>query len=160
MEFRSYQESEFEFACSLRGISSEQELAEYLPRFQAVGQWNDHYLDFVIDVDGTAIGEVQLRYCDKTMPDGVLEFGIEIAPKYQGLGHGTHATNKIAHLMFNQGFHRISGSTDVANIAMQRVFVKSGWTLEGTLHGLFLTDGVPCDYLSYSCTKFMGTILT
>lgn len=154
MEFRAYQENEFEFACALRGIVDEQKKLDHRERFSAVGQWRDHYLDYVIDVDGQAIGEVQIRHCDKTMPPGVLHFGLEIAPEFHGKGFGTEATTKITELMFSQGFHRISGDTDVENIAMQKVFQKAGWVHEGTIYALFVQDGVPHDYLTYSRTTF------
>ncbi len=151
VEFRAYKDSEFDFACNLRGITEDLARAEYRERFESVGQWRDHYLDYVIDVDGEPIGQVQLRHCDKTMPPGVLEFGIELAPEFQGKGFGTDAIKKITEFMFSQDYHRISGSTDVSNIGMQRAFEKAGWTFEGTMFSLFVEDGVAHDYLSYSC---------
>lgn len=154
MEFRGYESSEFEFACNLRGLVSQEQKHEYRQRFDASGDWDGHYLDYVIDVQGIAIGEVQLRHCPKTMPPKVLEFGIEISPKFHSLGYGTQATISITELMFAQGFHRISGSTSTDNIAMRRVFEKSGWIHEGVLHALFLNNGRPVDYASYSKTKF------
>ena len=153
MLFRAYLKSEFDFACALRGLVQESERLEYRERFEAVGSWRDHYLDYVIDVDGQPIGQVQLRHCDKTMPSGVLEFGIELAPEFQGLGYGTRAIEEITKLMFSQGYHRIAGSTDRANIGMQRAFEKAGWIFEGVMHSLFVEDGVAHDYLSYSCTN-------
>ena len=153
MKFRAYEESEFNFACDLRGITEDSARAEYRERFEAVGQWRDHYLDYVIDVEGEPIGQVQLRHCDKTMPPGVLEFGIEIAPEFQGKGYGTLAIKGITELMFGQGYHRIAGSTDVSNVGMQRAFEKAGWVFEGTMNALFLEDGIAHDYLSYSCTN-------
>lgn len=152
MFFRGYRESEFDFACQLRGISDVMAKNEYRPRFLATGNWQDHYLDYVVDVEGKPVGEVQLRHCTKTMPDGVLEFGIEIAPEFQSMGYGSAATSAITQMMFDQGYHRISGSTDSENLAMQRVFEKAGWVLEGTLYALFLLDGKPRNYLSYSRT--------
>ena len=154
MEFRSYREDEFDFACSLRFLTSVEEKETHRERFAAVGQWRDHYLDYVIDVDGQAIGEVQIRRCDKTMPPGVLAFGIELSPEFHGKGYGTQAINLITELMFSQGNHRISGDTDVSNIAMQKAFEKAGWVHEGTMYALVVEDGVPRDYLTYSKTNF------
>lgn len=154
MEFRAYREDEFDFACSLRGITDPEKRADHRERFEAVGQWRDHYLDYVIDVDGQAIGEVQVRHCNKTMPPGVLAFGIEISPEFQGYGYGTEATRLISDLMFSQGHHRISGDTDIDNIAMQKVFEKAGWVHEGTMRALFIEGGLPRDYLTYSKTNF------
>jgi RimJ/RimL family protein N-acetyltransferase len=156
MEFRAYRDDEFEFACSLRSITDEAKKLKHRERFEAVGEWRDHYLDYVIAVDGQAIGEVQIRRCEKTMPPGVLAFGIEISPEFQGKGYGTQATKLIAELMFAQGCHRISGDTDVSNIAMQQAFEKAGWVHEGTMYALFIEDGAPRDYLTFSKTNFSG----
>jgi RimJ/RimL family protein N-acetyltransferase len=154
MEFRAYRELEFDFACALRNITDEVEKRAHRERFGAVGSWRDHYLDYAIDVAGEVIGEIQVRHCDRTMPPGVLEVGLEIAPHHQGKGFGTQALTQVAELMFRQGHHRISGDTDVANIAMQRAFEKAGWRHEGTTYALFVEDGQPHDYLTYSHTKF------
>jgi len=154
MEFRAYRETEFEFACALRGITDQDKRQAHRERFDAVGSWRDHYLDYVIDVASEAIGEIQVRHCDRTMPPGVLAVGLEIAPHHQGKGFGTQALTQVAELMFRQGHHRISGDTDVANIAMQRAFEKAGWKHEGTMYALFIEDGQPHDYLTYSHTKF------
>jgi RimJ/RimL family protein N-acetyltransferase len=156
MEFRAYREDEFDFACALRSISDDEKKQAHRERFEAVGQWRDHYLDYAIDVDGQVIGEVQIRRCNKTMPPGVLAFGIEIAPEFQGRGYGTQATILISELMFSEGNHRISGDTDTLNIAMQKTFEKAGWTHEGTMRALFVEDGIPHDYLTYSFTSFQS----
>ncbi len=154
MEFRSYRPEEFEFACALRNLTDPEKIESYRERFAMVGQWRDHYLDYVIDVDGRAVGEVQVRHCDKTMPEGALEFGIELAPEYFGKGFGTEAIIAITEMMFAQGYHRIAGDTDRENVAMQRAFEKAGWRFEGTRYGLFFEDGKPHDYLMYSKTIF------
>ena len=154
MEFRGYRPEEFEFACSLREIKDEEAIEKYRERFLAVGQWRDHYLDYVIDVDGQAIGELQVRHCDKTMPHGAVEIGIGLAAQFQGKGYGTSAIIAITTALFQQGYHRLAGDTDRENLAMQRAFEKAGWSYEGTRYALFVEDGIPHDYLMYSRTKF------
>ena len=40
------------------------------------------------------------------------------------------------------------------NYAMRRAFENAGWKFEGVLRALFIEDGVPQNYYSYSITKF------
>lgn len=154
VKFRGYRPEEFDFACSLRDLPDTEAIEKFRERFIAVGNWRDHYLDYVIDVDGQAIGELQVRHCDKTMPDGALEFGMGLAPQFQGKGYGTRAIIAITEMMFSQGYHRIAGDTDRNNVAMQQAFEKAGWRFEGTRYALFVEDGTPLDYLMYSRTIF------
>ena len=57
--------------------------------------------------------------------------------------------------LFAEGFHRLSGSTDVSNIGMQRVFEKVGWQFEG-IHRNFMPEpgAWPHDYRVYAITKW------
>jgi RimJ/RimL family protein N-acetyltransferase len=80
--------------------------------------------------------------------------GIEIAEEMRGRGIGTLALVAGAKYAFLQGAHRIEGSTAENNSGMRRAFEKAGWKFEGVLRALFLEDGVPQDYYSYSITKF------
>lgn len=152
---RPYRLEEFDRACEIRNIGAELERRErFFKRFKNLGQWDDHYLHLAIDLDGLLVGDLQLRKCDFTRPDGALEMGIEIAPELQGKGIGTLALKECASFAFSQGAHRVEGSTDEDNHAMRRAFEKAGWKFEGILRALFLEDGVPRDYYSYSITKF------
>jgi RimJ/RimL family protein N-acetyltransferase len=152
---RPYRLEEFDRACEIREIGDDAARRErFFKRFKNLGQWDDHYLQLAIDLDGTLIGDFQLRKCDSTRPDGALEMGIELASEERGKGYGTLALVEGAKYAFAHGAHRIEGSTDQENAAMRRTFEKAGWKFEGVLRALFIEDGVPHDYYSYSVTKF------
>ena len=152
---RPYRLEEFDRACEIRGLSDDAERKErFFKRFQNLGQWDDHYLQLAIDIDGELVGDFQLRKCDSTRPDGALEMGIELAEEVRGRGIGTQALIAGAEYAFTHGAHRIEGSTDENNLAMRKAFEKAGWKFEGVLKALFIEDGVPRDYYSYAITKF------
>jgi RimJ/RimL family protein N-acetyltransferase len=98
------------------------------------------------------IGDIQLRHCDKSMPDGSGHIGLDIAPDERGKGAGTAALNLAWAWALENGFHRLEGSTSEENIAMQKAFKKAGWEYEGRLKKLFVQDGVAIDYLSFAKT--------
>jgi RimJ/RimL family protein N-acetyltransferase len=151
---RPYRLEEFERACEIRKLEELERKERFFKRFHNLGQWDDHYLQLAIDLDGELVGDFQLRKCDLTRPDGALEMGIEIAEELHGKGLGTLALIEGARYAFAQGAHRIEGSTAENNYAMRRAFEKAGWKFEGVLRALFIEDGVPQDYYSYAITKF------
>ena len=152
---RPYRLEEYDRACEIRGLDKDPVRRErFFKRFENLGKWDEHYLQLAIDRDDELVGDFQLRKCDATRPDGALEMGIEIAPELQGEGLGTQALIKGAEYAFAQGAHRIEGATAEDNHAMRRAFEKAGWKFEGVLRALFIEDGVPQDYYSYSITKF------
>lgn len=154
VSLRAYREDEFERICEIRGIDNQEWRDRFRKRFDKSGDWDDHYLHFAIDLDGEVIGDLQLRRCDMTRPDGALELGLEIAPELRGKGLGSAALIAAAHYAFSNGAHRIEGSTEEGNTAMRRAFEKAGWRFEGVLKALFIEDGLPHDYYSYAITKF------
>lgn len=154
VSLRAYREDEFDRICEIRGIDSQEWRDRFRKRFDKSGDWDDHYLHFAIDLDGDVIGDLQLRRCDMTRPDGALEIGLEIAPELRGKGLGSAALTAAAQYAFSNGAHRIEGSTEESNTGMRRAFEKAGWNFEGVLKALFIEDGVPHDYYSYATTKF------
>lgn len=152
---RPYRLEEFDRACEIRGLDKDPVRKErFLARFQNLGQWDDHYLQLAIDLDGELVGDFQLRKCDKTRPDGALEMGIEIAQELRGKGIGTQALIAGARYAFEHDAHRVEGSTAEENYGMRKAFEKAGWKFEGVLRALFIEDGVPQNYYSYAITKF------
>lgn len=149
---RNYRSDEAELACDVRGLESEESRARFKKRLETAGEWTDHYLHLALDRDGQLVGDVQLRHCDRTMPEGVAHIGIDIARSEQGKGVGTSALELAWQWAQVNSFHRLEGSTDVSNIAMRRAFEKAGWNFEGTLKNLFVEDGVGRDYLSFAKT--------
>lgn len=154
ISLRSYREDEFDRACSIRNLENESSRERFKRGFLASGTWADHYLHLAIDLGGELIGDVQLRKCDATRPQGSWEMGLELAPEHRGKGYGTSALRLIAEYAFSNGAHRVEGSTDSGNAAMRRTFEKADWKFEGILKALFIEDGVPYDYFSFAITKF------
>lgn len=152
---RAFAPKEFDVALVVKGITGEEAIEKYRERFALTGQWADHYLDCAIDVDGTAVGEMQARYCRFSMPPGTAEIGISLLSEYQGKGIGTMSLAAIRERLFSERFHRLSGSTDVTNIGMQRAFEKAGWQFEGIARNLMPEgEDVPHDYRVYAVTAF------
>jgi RimJ/RimL family protein N-acetyltransferase len=149
---RPYRAEEFERACQVRGLNTPEAQARFKDRFASSGDWIDHYLHFAIVQNGVLIGDIQLRHCDKTMPDGSGHIGLDIAPDERGKGAGTAALNLAWAWALENGFHRLEGSTSEENFAMQKAFKNAGWEYEGRLKKLFVQDGVAIDYLSFAKT--------
>ena len=149
---RPYRAEEFERACQVRGLNTPEAQARFKDRFASSGDWIDHYLHFALVQNGVLIGDIQLRHCDKTMPDGSGHIGLDIASDERGKGAGTAALNLAWAWALENGFHRLEGSTSEENIAMQKAFKKAGWEYEGRLKKLFVQDGVAIDYLSFAKT--------
>ncbi len=154
LSLRSYRPEEFERACEIRNLTSEVSRERFHKGFLVSGSWSDHYQHLAIDLDGELVGDVQLRKCDFTRPQGAWGMGIEITPELQGKGLGTRALELVTEYAFSNGAHRVEGSTDQSNIAMRRAFEKAGWKFEGILKALFVEDEVPHDYYSFAITRF------
>jgi GNAT superfamily N-acetyltransferase len=151
-QLRPYKEEEFERACQVRGLETPDAKLRFKVRFDGAGKWIDHYMHLALDNDGELIGDVQLRHCDRTMPDGVAHIGIDIAVAAQGKGAGTKALELAWDWAKVNNFHRLEGSTEISNIAMRRAFEKAGWNFEGTQKNLFIEEGIGHDYLSFAKT--------
>ena len=150
---RPYRPEEFDESARIRQISGSENLDNWRMRFANSGIWDDHYLHLAISVDNFLVGDLQIRHCPLSMPPGAMELGIDIALEKQGLGIGTEVLRISSKRMFNDGAHRLSGSTHIKNVAMIRAFEKAGWVHEGTLRGLFNISGELHDYESYAVIR-------
>lgn len=155
IQLRSFTLDEFSTACQIKKIEAAADQEKYRTRFANSGHWDGHYLNCAIDFDGVAVGELQVRHCDQSMPSGTAEVGIELLPAFQGKGIGTLTLRATTVKLFNEDFHRLSGSTDVTNIGMQRVFEKAAWQFEG-IQRYFMPEAgkLPRDYWVYAITKW------
>jgi len=151
---RAYRPEDFDRICKIRGLDTEERRARFLARLAKPGEWFDHYLHLAIESDGVLVGDFQFRHCDMTTPNGAWDMGIELSEDARGRDIGTAALKMGTQYAFDNGAHRIQGSTAEDNHAMRRTFEKAGWKFEGVLRALFIEDGVPQDYYSYAITKF------
>jgi RimJ/RimL family protein N-acetyltransferase len=159
IQLRPFNLDEFSTACQIKKIENDTDREKYRARFANSGQWDGHYLNCAIDFEGVAVGELQVRHCDQSMPPGTAEVGIELLPAFQGKGIGTQTMRATAKRLFAEGFHRLSGSTDVSNIAMQHVFEKAGWQFEGVHRNFMPQPGEqPHDYRVYAITLWDSTL--
>jgi len=154
VSLRKYTTSDYQLAFQIRGLTEPEQQEKFIKRMECSGQWDDHYLHYAVEHNGTLVGDLQLRRCERSMPPGSIEIGLDIDPQLRGQGLGTATLQAASELMFAQDVHRISGSTPESNLAMQRAFTKAQWRFEGVIRALFLEDARPIDYLSYSVTKF------
>jgi len=154
VKIRPYLQNEFERACAIRELSSPESRERFRIRFEKNDDWYDHYLHLAIESDGVLVGDFQFRKCEKTMPEGSWELGLELLRETRGKGIGTAALIAGTEYAFANGAHRIQGSTEEGNTAMRKAFEKAGWKFEGVQRALFLEAGVPVDYYSYAVTKF------
>jgi len=99
-------------------------------------------------------------------PFGMIDFhirsctvglGYVIACSHQCKGYATEATRAIIHWAFRQpAIYRVNASTDVENIASQRVLEKAGMLREGLLRKYIIhpnISDIPRDSYIYAITK-------
>jgi len=149
---RAYRADEAERAADIRGLTAEDERQNFKKRLEPSEGWSTHYKHLALVKDDLLIGDVQLRHCSQTMPPGVAHFGIDVAEEFRGQGAATKALELAWDWARQNNIHRLEGSTDSSNIAMQKAFEKAGWNFEGVLKNLFLEDGIGHDYRSYAKT--------
>ena len=108
-----------------------------------------------ITARGQLAGEIQARQPEMGLPPGVFEIGIEVFdPAARGTGIGRRALALfVAHLFGQERAHRVQLTTDLDNIAMQRVAEHVGFTREGTLRAFMPSGDGPRDYLMYGITR-------
>jgi RimJ/RimL family protein N-acetyltransferase len=80
-----------------------------------------------------------------------------IARSHQGKGYATEATRAVIAWAFRQpSLYRVNASTDIENIASQRVLEKAGMLREGLLRKYIVhpnISAVPRDSYMYAITK-------
>jgi RimJ/RimL family protein N-acetyltransferase len=119
------------------------------------GTENKHEMkDFIIEKkDGTKIGVITHFYL---LHPGVriLEIGYIILPSERGKGYCSEAVNIILDYLFlSRDTMRIQATTDVRNLASQRVLEKTGFKKEGTLRKTGFIRGEWADDYLYSILR-------
>ena len=83
-------------------------------------------------------------YCD--WPNKVAEIGILIGA-FQQRGYGTEAWQAVCDWLFRKGIRKIEAGCMASNMAMRKVFSKTGMNMEGRRYSHFLLDGKPEDLI-------------
>jgi RimJ/RimL family protein N-acetyltransferase len=109
--------------------------AEFKARLGQSGHLTDRVIDLAIDVDGSSVGRIQTFLPDDRIDDrDVYNIGIGVRAEHRGHGYAADAIAALTGWLFETAVvRRIEGRTAPGNIAMQRVFERLGWTLQGEL---------------------------
>jgi RimJ/RimL family protein N-acetyltransferase len=82
---------------------------------------------------------------------GTAEVSYDVTPSHWGKGIATAACKAATLWGFEvRGWHRVQGTTVLANIASQRVLERCGFQREGLLRNFRMVRGQPTDYWLYS----------
>lgn len=82
---------------------------------------------------------------------GTAEISYDVLPSHWGKGIATLACRAASIWGFEvRGWHRIQGTTVLANIASQRVLERCGFRREGLVRNFRLVRSQPTDYWLYS----------
>lgn len=99
--------------------------------------------------DGVKIGHIAGWMIGRTM-----EIGFALIPSERGKGYGTEAIRlMVDYLFLTKDIVRIQVTTDVRNMASQRVLEKSGFVKEGTMRKYFYAKGDYRDHFLYSILR-------
>lgn len=97
--------------------------------------------------DGTLIGDLGVHLPEEA--EASVEFGVSIAPPYQGNGYASEAVHAMFELVFGQlGRHRIHASVDPRNLSSMAMLRALGMRQEAHhreslwLHGEWVDDVV------------------
>jgi len=87
---------------------------------------------FVVEKkDGTKIGFI-VHFT--VQPSQHVEIGYALVPKEKGKGYGTEALQiMVDYLFLAKNIMRIQATTDIRNVASQRILEKAGFQKEGTI---------------------------
>ncbi len=121
----------------------------------SISAWeNEIRFPFVITLQGNdePFGMIDLHVRGST-----VGLGYVIARSHQYKGYATEATRAIIDWAFQQpSIYRVNASTDIENIASQRVLEKAGMIREGLLRKYIVhpnISDIPRDSYMYAITK-------
>ena len=98
LQLRPYREADFDRACSIRNLESEESRERFRKGLSSSGTWGEHYLHLAIDLDGELVGDVQLRKCDATRPQGAWEMGLDLEQRHLAWLQSTHLAMALIEL--------------------------------------------------------------
>lgn len=119
---------------------------------EAVGVVGDDIATYWIRDGDETIGMIRLFDLDD-IDDGSPLFDLRIAEGHRGRGVGREAVRWLTRHLFAAypGLHRIEATTRADNLAMQAVFDRCGYRLEGRMVEAWKnTDGTWSDTLVYA----------
>jgi RimJ/RimL family protein N-acetyltransferase len=123
--------------------------------YNSIAAWEKEVrFPFVITLKGK---DEPFGMIDLHMRGSTVGLGYVIACSHQRKGYATEATRAIIEWAFQQPtIYRVNASTDVENVASQRVLEKAGMVREGRLKKYILhpnISDIPRDSYLYAITK-------
>jgi ribosomal-protein-alanine N-acetyltransferase len=112
------------------------------------------FKQFIIEKkDGTRIGFI--AHCFVLHPWGkIVEIGYGLVQNERGKGYSTEATQLIVDYLFlSKEIECIQATTDVGNVASQRVLEKTGFKKEGIMRKRFFYNGQWKDMTLFSILR-------
>ena len=112
------------------------------------------YRQFIIEKeDGTKIGGI--AHFNVLAPYGkTLEMGYALLPSERGKGYCTEAAQiMVDYLFLSKDIVCIQATTDVGNVASQKVLEKTGFQKEGTMRKRFFSNGEWKDTVMFSILR-------
>ena len=112
------------------------------------------YKQFLIEKkDGTKVGAIV--HFNALAPYGkTLEIGYALLPGERGKGHCTEAAMiMVDYLFLSKDVACIQATTDVGNVASQKVLAKTGFKKEGLLRKRFFSNGEWRDTVMFSILR-------
>lgn len=104
--------------------------------------------ELVGQVNWHAVGHGRSRAC------GAWNIGMGLLPAARGRGIGARTLRLLAEYLFDTtDLDRVEASTDVTNVAAQRVLEKGGFRAEGVLRGAQLRAGVRHDLVQFALLR-------
>lgn len=115
---------------------------------------NDNKMFIIEKKDGTRIGMIHYFMVRSGDPYKLLEIGYTLIPSERNKGYCTEALKIIVDFIFlSKEVERIQATTDIENIASQKVLEKSGFTKEGIVRKMLFSKGKFADSALYSILR-------
>lgn len=112
-------------------------------RVEGGAYWSDEQLGHWVEVDGERVGIAVLEDLEDIEDGGAPLFDLRLADQHRGRGLGVPVLRAFTDHVFGQypTLRRIEGQTRGDNIAMRKVFVRSGWVKEAHYREAWPVDG-------------------
>ena len=113
----------------------------------------EHKLFIIEKKDGAKIGFIS-HFCMLHPMGKMLEMGYVLVPGERGKGYGTEAAKiMVDYLFLSKEMACIQATTDIGNVASQKVLEKTGFQREGTMRRRFFIRGEWRDLVLFSILR-------
>ncbi len=119
--------------------------ADARARVSSGAYWSQESIGHWVEVDGVRVGIVVLEDVEDIEDGGAPLFDLRLAEAVRGRGLGEPVLRAFTSHVFGlyPDLHRMEGQTREDNIAMRKVFVRSGWIKEAHYRQAWPVEGGP-----------------